>query len=245
MRYVNLGGPLSDLDPTEAELDTLDEVLAELDGYPGGEDDGPWHDEAGLANDGLDSYELAAEVQAEQLAAIGATIDLAYETERTRAAEDLQPLPRKAEDRTAHLLARIGRGTYTPGGYFRDPDDVANAGEDAPYGCGLIDAETGRCGARYHSAHCIETVRSSAATGNEEAAHAWRGALLSSTETATELANARRYQGAWEDLLDADTPTDTDSYQAMREILGLSGPGGGPLPMRPVRGGYADSLGLS
>ena|SRR5689334_10132964 len=82
-------------------------------------------------------------------------------------------------------------------------------------------------------------MRGSAATSNEEAAHAWRGALLSSTETATELANARRYQGAWEDVLAAETPADVNSYLAMREILGLSGPGGGQLPMRPAPGGRA------
>jgi hypothetical protein len=251
--HPNGGGPFADLLPSEDELQALAEVMAELDGIPpdylpgedGGEDDGPWHDQLGMASDdGPDPYELAAEVQVEQLAAIGATVDLAYETERTRAAEDLQPLPRKAEDRTAHLLARIGRGTYTPGGYFRDPDDLANAGDDAPYGCGLIDQETGRCAARYHDAGCTEVLRASAATGDEEAAHAWRGLLMSNTESAIELAASRRYADSWEDLLDAGTPTDLNSYTEMRRILGLTGPASGPQPMRPVRGSYADELGM-
>ena len=46
----NGGHPLADLDPTDAELDALAEVMAELGDYPPGyeppdDDDGPWDDE--------------------------------------------------------------------------------------------------------------------------------------------------------------------------------------------------------
>ena len=104
--------------------------------------------------------------------------------------------------------------------------------------------EFGRCSARFHGAHCIQTVRGSAATGNEEAAHAWRGALLSNTTTTIELASAQRTGPDWDDQLAPDTPADLDTYTEMRKILGITGLASGPQAMRPVRRSCAGELGL-
>jgi hypothetical protein len=190
---------LFDLQPTDAELDALDEVLAEVYGEAdgldyGGDDedlDGPWHDQAELAN--------AYSTPEDQLAAIGGMIDLAQLTEAQRIEEDAEPLPVKAEDRIAHLMDRASRHTYTPPAAFRDATDLANG--DPGYGCGIYDADTGRCTARYHSGTCIETTRQSAATSDHEAASQWKDTLMASTATAVELATAHRYTEGVDDWL--------------------------------------------
>jgi hypothetical protein len=124
--------PLAGLDATPEELDILANVMAEVGDWPPAYDGGDlppgWDDEIDeLANEyGLDPYmgepvDLAAAyaTEADSLAELGGMIDLAHATEATRLAEDQLPLPRRAEDRMAQLLARIERGTYTLPAYFR------------------------------------------------------------------------------------------------------------------------------
>ena len=102
--HPNGGHPLADLDPTPGELDTLAGVMAEVygdggldvtgpprpdpdqPGMPGdgGEDDSPWHDEAGLA------YELEL---AGDPAGVGYLLDMASAADAQRLAEGEQPLP--------------------------------------------------------------------------------------------------------------------------------------------------------
>jgi hypothetical protein len=231
-RYVDLGSPFADLDPTPDELAALAEVMAELGDYPPGydpppdEDLGPW-------DDGLGGPALAYEMDlAADPAEIGALLDLANTQDAQRLAEDELELPVKAEDRIAHLLDRASRHTYTPPAAFRDATDLANG--DPGYGCGIYDADTGRCTARYHLSTCMETVRGSAATGNHEAASRFKDALLASTATAVELATAHRYTEGVDDWLADPGPTDQPVYQAMREVLGLSGRQHRPEPMRPA-----------
>ena len=77
--------------------------------------------------------------------------------------------------------------------------------------------EFGRCGARYHTnPGCIETVRSSAATGTHEAASQWNDALLAGTPgmAGILLANAEYPEPP-------DRPADLSTYHQMRSILGL------------------------
>jgi hypothetical protein len=139
--------PLADLDPTEAEIAVLNEVLGELGGYPPGYEppddddpgDGPWHDSPALA------YEYGEDAD---LAEIGGMIDLAHYSEQQRLEEDAEPLPRKAEDRMTHLIDRASRGTYTEHPAFRAAADLANG--EPIHGCGPLD-EFGRCGSQFHA----------------------------------------------------------------------------------------------
>jgi hypothetical protein len=162
-----------------------------------------------------------------QLAEIGAVVDLAHLTEQQRLAEDDEPLPRKAEDRTAHLIDRIGRGTYTPPQMFREADDLSN-GEPIS-GCGIVD-EFNRCSARFHDSGCVEVLRSSASSGSHEAVSQFKDVLMANTRTAIELAT--RTGPDFDDLLEDPGPTDQPTYQAMREVLGLSGKQSRPQPAR-------------
>ena len=129
----------------------------------------------------------------------------------------------------AHLIDRASRGTYTEHPAFRAAADLANG--EPIHGCGPLD-EFGRCGSQFHSAYCFETVRTSAATGNHEAASQWRDALLSNTRTAIELAS--RTGPDFDDLLEDPGPHDQATYQRMRELMGISGRTGQPRPMRPA-----------
>jgi hypothetical protein len=224
----NGGHPLADLDPEPWELDALAGVMAELDaeGWPEDgptEDDGPWDDEAQLAN--------AYGTDEDQLAAIGGMIDLAHLTEQQRLAEDELELPARAEDRTAWLLDRVARHTYTEHPVFRDPTDLANG--EPGYGCGIYD-EHGRCAARFHLSTCLETVRGSAASGSHEAASRWKDTLLANTATAVELATAHRYTEGVDDWLADPGPADVGTLAEMRKILGIGGRAGAPQPMRPA-----------
>jgi hypothetical protein len=113
---------------------------------------------------------------------VGRIMDLAVATERQRQAEDGQPLPRNAEDRAAALVDRVARGTYapTPGmmslapassaaaalarhrWQAREVDVMAGTVPGDP--CGVVD-DMGRCGERYHEAHCNSIASPDIATG--------------------------------------------------------------------------------
>jgi hypothetical protein len=212
---------LAGLDPSPDELADLADVLAEMDIYPvelysGDEDQ---DDAAGLAYEYGDGADLES---------IGAVVDLANLTEQQRLAEDELELPARAEDRTAWLLDRVARHTYTPPDYYRDPTDLA--GGDPGYGCGIYDTETGRCSARYHQATCIETTRQSAATSDHEAVSQFRDVLMAGTRTAVELAN--RTGPGFDDLREDPGPADVETLAEMRRILGIGGRAGAPQPMR-------------
>jgi hypothetical protein len=219
MTHPNGSSAYADLGPTQAELDTLDQVIqevlaGELGALPGDDEDGPWHDQAALAGYASDR------------------IDLAYASEQQRQAEDGLPLPRLAEDRIEILLSRASRGTYTPPPVFREPGPS--------HGCGTVD-EFGRCSARYHQGHCMETLRGSAATGDHTAARAWSQALLSNPSAAG-VTLARADLQSWDDLLDPGTgPTDTETLAVMRRQLGITGkadlpPRADPAPAGPHPG---------
>ena len=214
--------PLAGLDATPAEREALAEALAELGeippgGYGGGELPPGWDDEVDeLANEyGLDpgGLDLAADPYGYMQA-----VELANAAEAQRLAEDELELPVRVEDRIAHLIGRIDRGTYTPHPVLRDPDDLSN-GTGPGYGCGQIyDPESGRCTARFHQAACIETVRTSAATGNHEAASQYRDALRRGTPA---MAGVLLSNAEWPQ--EPDHPADTPTYREMRRILGLGG----------------------
>jgi hypothetical protein len=159
-------GPFADLDPSEAELDALDEAIREVDedeiayGPPDGED-GPWDDE------------LA------QLAGIRHSLDHDHAIAAQRAAEDLEDaLARRpsSDARIARAFDRIEHGTYLPGPHNR-PDRSAD-GQFAGRACGDgLDPVTGLCRSRYHAAGCLEVARAEASNGSHDAAEAWRATL--------------------------------------------------------------------
>lgn len=179
---------IADLDPTPDELADLADVLAEVgdDGLDDGDDDG-----------------------SAQLAAISEAIELSNARRLAREREDGQPVPRRSEDRIAHLLKRVEHGTYT---------ELAQA-DDGAHGCGPLD-EFGRCSSPFHSGYCYETFRGESATGSAQAAEAWRSTLLGNQQAAIELANAQAELDAEVDEALAG-PNDLASYHAMRGILGL------------------------
>ena len=130
--------------------------------------------------------------------------------EAQRLAEDAQGMPMDTEARTAYLLGRIERGTYTP----------PQPADDAAHGCGPLD-DFGRCSARFHDAYCFETARGEAVNGaSPEAMDAWRGALLSGHQAAAALQLANG-QLAAQTAAAASRVHDTGTYQAMRAVLGL------------------------
>jgi hypothetical protein len=211
MTYPN-GQGLYDLEPTDAELDDLLEVLDEVEAgeaLPSG-DYGPWDDSAELSN--VHDYS--------GLGRASAALDASMTTEAQRQAADLtDALERRPtfERRWARAIERIGDGTYTPPAYYRpaEPGTACHAHRDA----------YGRCGARFHSPLCIETARGEAATGSARAAEAWNAQLLANQETSgTDLA-APALDSTWEDLLGADggprVPSDLATLQAMRQMLGI------------------------
>jgi hypothetical protein len=216
MTYPN-GQGLYDLEPTDAELDDLLEVLDEVEaeealgGLPG---------EADLANDygPWDGYvDLSGGLER-----ASAALDASMTTEAQRQAADLtDALERRPtfERRWARAIGRIGDGTYTPPAYYRpaEPETACNAHRDA----------YGRCGARFHSPLCLETARQEASTGSARAVEAWNVQLLSNQATSpVDLAAPTGLDRDWADLLGADSgpgvPADLETLNAMREMLGIS-----------------------
>jgi hypothetical protein len=151
------------------------------------------------------------------------------------AAEDSLPLPDRSEDRWAHLLDRVERGTFLPPAFYREPG--------REYGCGQIYDDFGRCSARYHGATCMQADSAAAAVGGGESTGAWvrtlrRGAQVT---TAAVLANE-----TVEDLLGPEGPADTETLQKMRKILGITGKA--DLPDRPDPSIYStltETMGLA
>jgi len=209
--FADLNPSLSDLADV---LEAIDEAGAEESAGmlpDGGEDYGPWDDSAQLSAGEYDAIGLAGD-----FGELGELVDAAGHTEAQRIAEDAEDrLARRPlmEDKIARALDRLSRGTYLPPPMYRDRDE---AGQFAPNGCGPLD-DFGRCSSRYHSGECFETVRSSAATGDYDAALAWRRALNRGTPAmaAMMLANA---MGEPE-----PGPADRRTYLGMRRILGLGG----------------------
>jgi hypothetical protein len=93
------------------------------------------------------------DTQLATLAGIQRSIELSSAMDELRVLEDAEPLPRLSEDRLAHLLGRIGFGSYTPS----DTGHPSHAGHPSAVtvqaNCGPSD-EYGYCQARYHTAHC-------------------------------------------------------------------------------------------
>ena len=214
-----LNGTYADLLPTQAELDALGEVIEEIRAeelLPGGDDeDGPWHDELSQVSD------------------IAHLVDLSVATEAQRQAEDAVPPLRTSEERFSHALGRIAAGSYTLANYYREPEPS--------YGCGTLD-EFGRCSARFHQGHCLETLRGEPAAAGGDGSEAWNRTLLSSP-TAAEVSLAREDLRSWEEMLDSG-PTDTSTYQRMRAVLGIGGKQ--DMPQQPARpaGSLARELGV-
>jgi hypothetical protein len=179
MTYPN-GQGLYDLEPTDAELDDLLEVLDEVEAeeaLPGG-DWGLWDDQADLSN----VYDYSGAFSA---------LDAAGEAEAARLGEDLEDrlaVRPSFQTRWDRAMQRISSGTYTPPAYYRpaEPETACHAHRDA----------YGRCGARYHSPLCLETARQEASTGSARAVEAWRAQLLSNQATSpVDLAAPRAWTG--------------------------------------------------
>jgi hypothetical protein len=209
MTYPNGSSAYADLLPTEQEMADLEQVIGEVLGEELGElpdgDYGPWRDD---------------------LSQIGAAVDMSVAAEHQRVIENAEPLPRRSEDRTEWLLSRATRGTLTPPTMYRAPLDLSQSSA-----CDAHRDEFGRCGARFHQATCMETVRGEAATGTAQAVQAWNQVLMSNPSSA-DVTLARADLQRWEDLLDPGTgPADTETLSYMRRQLGI---GGKTLPPRPA-----------
>jgi hypothetical protein len=162
---VTYPDPYAGLDPSEWELEQLDEVLAEADaeadaeeaaGLPPGDElpeDGSWHD---------------------QLGAIGSRLDARHELDGQRIGEDIvAEIERRpsSEAKLATAMRRIEGGVYTQDAYFRGDEAAAAAARD-PLGryqaaCGPLD-DFASCSARYHTPECHTTIESAAARGSYE-----------------------------------------------------------------------------
>ena len=213
---------LADLSPTDAELADLADVMMDLGDVDGlaelfSEMDGA---DPGSYLDGYTDPDLQAELDAAEaeLANAGyelASLDLSQPlpnlaaADAARYAEDAAGMPWASEDRTAYLLDRIERGTYTPGA------DLSNAS----HGCGPLD-DFGRCSSRFHDALCFETARGEAATGSAVAIEAWRDTLLSGHQAASAVQLANEQLAGAADAA-ASQVHDQGTYAAMRGILGL------------------------
>jgi hypothetical protein len=162
--HPNGGGPFADLLPTETELAIVDEVLAEVAVEdPGGSwdppddgDEGPWDDQAQLAYDldAASALELAGidPLEYDDLMRCASTLELARQSEDEQDAERAAgPRHRRysAEERLSRALSRIETGTFTPGLPYRDQADLSNT--SAPYGCGELYDEFGRCSSAYQA----------------------------------------------------------------------------------------------
>lgn len=212
MTYTPNSQGLYDLEPTDQELGELLEVLDEVEAE---EVLGELPGEADLAND-YDYVDLSGGLER-----ASAALDATMATEAQRQAADLSgALERRPtfERRWARAIERIGDGTYTPPGYYRqpEPETACHAHRDA----------YGRCGARFHDEGCMETARGEAATGSARAVEAWNNTLLANQEAApTDLA-APALDSTWEDLLGGDggpgVPSDLATLQAMRQMLGIT-----------------------
>src|SRR6266516_1214928 len=139
MTYPN-GQGLYDLEPTDAELAELAEVMAEIEAE--GDDYGPWDDQADLTND---VYDFSGAIEA---------LDATGEAGAQRLGEELEDrlaVRPSFQSRWDRAMQRISSGTYTPSPYYRpaEPETACHAHRDA----------YGRCGARFHSPLCIETAR--------------------------------------------------------------------------------------
>jgi hypothetical protein len=206
---VNGQHRLADLQPSEAELAELADVMAEIEAEEALPDDyGPWDDSADLSN----VYDYSGAF---------AAVDAAGEAEAQRLAEDVEAaLERRPsfQTRMDRALDRIGRGTYTTPAYYREPEPS--------YGCGQGYDDFGRCAARFHQASCLETARGEAATGSARAVEAWNHTLLANQEAAPIDLAAPALDTSWEDLLGPDggpgAPADLETLNAMREMLGIS-----------------------
>lgn len=202
----------------------LDQLAAEWEADDAGYDpEGPWRDDAA------------------QLAAAGRAVDFSYAAEAARASEnagDRAFLRRRPndEDKLARALQRIQRGTYTELAQFRPAPDADSRYDLA---CGDLD-DFGRCAARYHQAGCHQVIECAAATGDAQAASAWRDVLarrtldpdvigLASPSGPDPLSGAG---DAWAYLLDSGEPGDYPELRAA--VLHEMGEAGGPPP-EPAR----------
>lgn len=213
------GYGLAGLDATDAELADLADVLTELgdaDGLGEMYDDGPADPDGYELEDALAAEVEAAEAELSnsgydlsQLADVGATIDLSTATAAQRHAEDAQGMPAETEARTAHLLSRVERGTYTPPQH-----------DDASGSCGPRD-DFGRCAARYHDAGCLTVLAAEAANGSAESALAWRQQLLSNHGSTRALQLANEQLAVQDESAGAAIVRSSAAYQGMRGILGI------------------------
>jgi hypothetical protein len=233
------GDWLADLDPTDWEREqvaqALEEVAAEGTSsadWPA-EPDGPWHDSLPQLDDAF------------------ATMDRAHQLDGVRRAEDIAAqLDRRpsAEDVLARDMRRVEAGTFTEPVY--DPYDSAASACD-----GQLD-DFGRCASRFHARDCHQVMEAAAATGDAEAAQAWRGVMLNYTldpgvqgfELATPAAEPWTGTDAWQELLEAPGGADRALHEHMIAVLGgEAAPQPGPvLPadQRPDTTALRERMGL-
>jgi len=184
----------ADLYPTPEELADLDQVLDEVDAL----------EELGMLDDGPDAGWDGEDGYSPTLQGLSDTLDHVQGSEQLRQSYDGLPLPRTSEERFAQALGRVAEGSYTPGPMYRAPQPS--------HGCGTVD-DFGRCSARYHQPHCIETTRHDAASAGGEASHRWRETLITNQAVSAAL----------DDAIDAlDDPGPGPAYEALAEQLGLS-----------------------
>jgi hypothetical protein len=166
---AELDALLDGLDPTPWEREMLRQTLAQVDDPfadprydvdDDGDGTGPWHDAAGPLPDA------------------GAALDDAYGAEAARLAEDEEDrasLAKRPSDeaRLARALDRVGRGSYTPPGYFRPARDT---GGRFGHMCGPLDP-LGGCAARYHQPGCATLTLTDAPNGSYEDSESWNAVL--------------------------------------------------------------------
>lgn len=212
MRDDELDELLAGLDADPWERQQLAEALDEIAGAPGSYDpDGPWHDGIPQLDDAFAAMDRANALNGQRIG------------EDIVAQLDRRP---SAEDRVQRALVRIESGTY----HEPSQPDPLGGRQDV---CGDLD-DFGRCGAAYHVRGCHQTVEASAATGDADAAAAWRDVLLNRTPDPGILGFANGEPGLgddiWSDLL--ASPLGGQGAAVREQVLAYLGePGGRPQPV--------------
>jgi hypothetical protein len=237
----DMAGLLADIGATPAEQQHLREVLAEVEaeeayGEPEPSPYGPWDD----FNDATAQMDQAHALDAQRM-----TEDIVDGLERRPSTETI----------LAQAMRRIEAGTYTEPEQFRsDPAARDGYGQFAS-ACGPLDDATGTCGARYHAADCGAVIAAAAATGDAQAAEAWRDTLASRPPDpgalgySAELAEPSGPEDMFSGLLSPASADSATVHQRMLAVLAdaeAAEPGPEPFPREqyPDTAALREAMGL-
>lgn len=112
-------------------------------------------------------HSAAQRQTAVELSNFGQQFDLANAAEQQRRAEDSVPLPRRDEDRVAHLADRLSRNTYAPRSYA-----MSNPGSTTGLACCGPDIE-GYCMNTVHETTCGSSAASDVTEVLQSAMRQW------------------------------------------------------------------------